>query len=362
MNDAKLQMEDIRLLHAENADAKPRIGMRKGEHISIVATGRGTQRSVQTGFDDVRFEHVALPEIDFDKINTATELLGFSVSAPLMVSAMTGGVDEAEVINLNIAEACNVLGLAMSVGSQRIALFGGSQKGFSRRLREIMGALPILGNLGAVQLNYGLGIDEARRAVEMIEADILVLHLNPLQEAIQIGGDRNFAGLLNKIEALARVLDVPIGVKEVGAGLAPGIGQKLLDVGVQIIDVAGVGGTSWSRVEAERGDVRLQEIAAPFHDWGIPTARALVEMKEIMPEGKALIASGGIRNGLDVARAIRLGATLAGQAAGALGPARESGEALAEHLGDIITQLKIAMFCTGSADLAALARAPLQPI
>ncbi len=360
MNDVDLKSETDRL-----RDTKTRTienSRRKGDHIDVVSSGRGTQSTISTGFDDVRFEHVALPEIDFDCIDTKTEFLGITIHAPLLVSAMTGGVNEAETINTHIAEACHTLGIPMSVGSQRIALTGGSQKGFSQKLRNIMGNLPILANLGAVQLNYGLGIDEARRAVEMIEADALILHLNPLQEVIQQGGDRNFSNLLAQIEKLVAASPVPVGAKEVGAGLSASIGQKLLDVGVSVIDVAGVGGTSWSRVEAERGDARLQNLAAPFHDWGIPTARALVEMNKIMPEGKALIASGGVRHGLDVARAIRLGATLAGQAAGALEPARESPEALISHFDDVITQLKIAMFCTGSVDLPALANAPLQHI
>ena len=203
-----------------------------------------------------------------------------------------------------------------------------------------------------------MGVDEARRAVEMLEADALMLHLNPLQEAIQPGGDRDFSGLLARIEALARALPVPLGVKEVGAGLSASVGRRLLDAGVVILDVAGVGGTSWARVEAERGDDRLRRIAAPFFDWGIPTAEAVAALAPLMPSDATLIASGGLRHGLDVARAIRLGADLAGQAAGALPAARDGAEALAAHLSEVVEQLRIAMFCTGSRDLAALRRAP----
>ncbi len=335
------------------------IGERKSEHLAIVADGRGVQGTRGTGFDAVRFVHDALPELSFDAIDTGTVFLGRALSAPLMVSAMTGGTAEAARINLAIAEACGTLGLALAVGSQRIAIEGRGAGGLGRELRARAPNVPILGNLGAVQLNRGMGPDEARRAVEMLEADGLMLHLNPLQEAIQPGGDRDFSGLLARIEALARALPVPLGVKEVGAGLSATVGRRLLDAGVVILDVAGVGGTSWARVEAERGDDRLRQIGAPFFDWGIPTARAVAGMAPLMGPGTTLIASGGVRHGLDVARAIRLGADLAGQAAGALPAAQSGPEALAGHLSGVIEQLRIAMFCTGSADLAALRRAPL---
>lgn len=335
------------------------ISDRKAEHLAIVVEGRGDQRMRGTGFDAIRFVHVALPEIDYASIDTSTAFLGHGLSAPLMVSAMTGGTAEAAQINLNIAEACATLGVALAVGSQRIALEGRGAGGLGRELRARAPRVPILGNLGAVQLKRGMGIDEALRAVDMLEADALMLHLNPLQEAIQPGGDRDFGGLLDRIEALAAALPVPLGVKEVGAGLSAAIGRRLLDAGVVILDVAGVGGTSWARVEAERGDERLRRVAAPFLDWGIPTAEAVTGMAPVMRPGATLVASGGIRHGLDVARALRLGADLAGQAAGALPAARDSAEALAAHLSEVLEQLRIAMFCTGSADLAALRRAAL---
>lgn len=336
------------------------ISLRKSEHLRIVAEGRGVQQGVATGLDAIRFLHTALPEIDYDAIDLSTRFLGRKMRAPLLVSAMTGGPAEAARINAHIAEACAALGIALSVGSQRIAVEHGDAGGLGRDLRVRAPAIPILGNIGAVQLNYAIGPDEARRAVDMIEADALILHLNPLQEAIQPGGDRNFAGLLPRIEALARALPVPLGVKEVGAGLSAPVARRLMDAGVAILDVAGAGGTSWARVEGERGDERLRALAAPFHDWGIPTADALRAVAPLMTGGATLIGSGGIRHGLDVARVLRLGADLAGQAAGVLAPARHSTEALADHLDDIVTQLRIAMFCTGSADLAALRHAPLQ--
>ncbi|MGZ3216702.1 type 2 isopentenyl-diphosphate Delta-isomerase [Paracoccus sp. T5] len=335
------------------------ISRRKTDHLRIVMEGRGQQAGLSTGFDEIRFAHVALPETDFDRLDCSTRFLGRQLKAPLLVSAMTGGNDEAERINAHIAEACQELRIALAVGSQRIAVETADAGGLGRQLRARAPDIPILGNIGAVQLNYGFGLAEAQRSVDMIEADALILHLNPLQEAIQQGGDRNFAGLLAKIEALAAVLPVPLGVKEVGAGLSAPVARRLMEAGVTILDVAGAGGTSWARVEAERGPARLQALAAPFHDWGIPTAEALRAAAPLMGPGQVLIGSGGVRHGLDVARAIRLGADLAGQAARALPAARHSAGALVEHFSDVVAQLRIAMFCTGSQDLAALRCAAL---
>lgn len=332
---------------------------RKSQHLQIVSEGRGRQASRGTGFDDIRFLHDALPDLDYDAIATGTELLGRRLGAPLLVSAMTGGPAEAARINAHIAEACQHLRIALSVGSQRIAVEDGAMGGLGRDLRDRAPDIPILGNIGAVQLNYGFGPDQARRAVEMIAADALILHLNPLQEAIQPGGDRDFAGLLPRIEALAHALPVPLGIKEVGAGLSGPLARRLVEAGARIIDVAGLGGTSWARVEAERGPEALRRIAAPFHDWGIPTAQALCQVAPVTRGRAVLIASGGVRHGLDVARAIRLGADLAGQAAHALAAARDSAEALVAHFDEVVTQLRIAMFCTGSRDLAALRHATL---
>ena len=335
------------------------ISRRKSDHLRIVAEGRGAQDRLDSGFDAIRFRHLALPELDMARIDCGTRFLGRALDAPLLISAMTGGPEEAEAINIHIAEACAHHRIALSVGSQRIAVEAGGNGGLGASLRARAPDIPILGNIGAVQLNYGFGTDQAARAVEMIGADALILHLNPLQEAIQEGGDRDFSGLLDKIAALVRALPVPLGVKEVGAGLSAPLARRLTEAGVTILDVAGAGGTSWARVEAERGPARLQALAAPFHDWGIPTAAAIAAVAPQMRPGQVLIGSGGVRHGLDVARAVRLGADLAGQAAGALPAARHSTEALVAHLDDVVTQLRIAMFCTGSADLAALRRAPL---
>lgn len=211
------------------------IADRKSRHIELVTSGRGAQARMLTGFDDVRFEHVALPELDLDRIDTSATFLGLPIAAPLMVSAMTGGPAEAGRINSHIAEACAELRLAFSVGSQRIAIEQSGSGGLTRALRDAAGDVPIMANLGAVQLNYGIGIDDARRAVDMIGADALVLHLNPLQEAIQTGGNRDFSGLLPRIAELARVLEVPVGVKEVGSGISAPVARQLADAGVALM-------------------------------------------------------------------------------------------------------------------------------
>lgn len=339
---------------------QPDILTRKSDHLTIITDGRGRQQSRTTGFEAVHFVHNALPDMDFAAIDTATSLFGRRLAAPLLVSAMTGGPPEAQAINAAIAGACQALRLPLAVGSQRIALEGRGDAGL-RGLRLCAPDVPILANLGAVQLNCDMGIDDCRRAIDMLQADALILHLNPLQEAIQPAGDRNFAGLLDRIAAVCSALPVPVGVKEVGAGLSAQAGLRLIEAGARLIDVAGLGGTSWARVEGERGDQALRDLAAPFADWGIPTAQAVADMAAALQPGVTLVASGGVRDGLDVARAIRLGADLAGQAAGALPAACAGVEALCAHLEQVIAQLRIAMFCTGSADLAALRQAPLLP-
>jgi isopentenyl-diphosphate delta-isomerase len=274
---------------------------------------------------------------------------------------MTGGPARASGINRHLAEACEALRLPLAVGSQRVAIEAGEAGGLGSELRRLAPSVPLLANLGAAQLNTGFGAEEARRAVEMIGADALILHLNPLQEAVQPEGDRDWRGLLPRIEALARALSVPLVAKEVGAGLSGAVARALWDAGVQILDVAGAGGTSWALVEAERAtSPRQAAVARAFADWGIPTALAIAEVRAACP-GAVVIGSGGIRDGLDVARAIRLGADLAGQAAGVVQAATRSAEAVADHFETVIAQLRVACFCTGSRDLAALRTAALQP-
>jgi isopentenyl-diphosphate delta-isomerase len=334
------------------------IGRRKRDHIEIVVSGVA-RHSSPAGFDHIHFLHNALPEVDYDAIDLSVDFLGRRLKLPFLASSMTGGPDVSERINRAIAEAAQAMGFAMGVGSQRISLTTQDKHGLGPELRRIAPDVPIYGNLGAVQLVNGMGIEDARRAVGQIGADALILHLNPLQEALQEGGDRNWAGVEAAIEKLVRVLEVPLIAKEVGSGISGAVARRLVNCGVAAIDVAGAGGTSWAAVEGRRaGDPQGQSLGEIFRDWGIPTARALSHVREACPD-VPLIASGGIRHGLDAAKAIRLGATLAGQAASLLGPAIEGTEAVIAHVEAFATALRIACLATGSGDLAALGQAEL---
>ena len=334
-------------------------GRRKDDHLDIVLDRRASVRSSFSGLDDIRFEHCALPELDLDDINLSSSLLGVALRAPLLISSMTGGADRATAINRHLAEAAQDLGIAMGVGSQRVALQRGGDQGLTRELRRLAPDIALLGNIGAAQLIEPDGLDMARRAVDMLEANALIIHLNPLQEAVQVGGDRQWQGILEAIQRVVRGLGVPVVVKEVGAGLSAEVAVALVEAGVQVLDVAGLGGTSWAAVEGERAQHPAdREVAMAFAQWGIPTALSLAMVRQALPE-TPLIASGGIRNGVDVARAIRLGADIVGQAAGVLRDATLSTAAVIEHFDIVIRQLRIACFCTGSADLQALRRARL---
>ena len=335
------------------------IEKRKDEHLDVVLTGNAGVKDRTSGFDDIWFSHCALPEISLNTVDLRTNLFGKPLSAPLLISSMTGGPQRSIDLNRHIAEACNTLGLAFGVGSQRIALEGGSAAGFGPELRRLAPDAAIFANFGAAQLRDWNGPDMARRAVDMIAADALIIHLNPLQEAVQTGGDTDWCGLLAKIEQICRQCTFPVICKEVGAGLSGAVARRLVDAGVAAIDVAGLGGTSWVAVEVARSaNPKQRAIAQPFRDWGIPTAQAVVEARHACPD-TVVIASGGIRNGLDCARAIRLGADIAGLAAGVLSNAIDSTEALVGQLQTVIAQLRIACFCTGSGNLAQLRTAPL---
>ena len=334
------------------------IERRKRDHLETVLSGRA-MHTAAAGFDDIRFVHNALPEIDCDDIDLSTVFLGRRLTIPYLASSMTGGPQVSEHINRAIAEAAQELGFAFGVGSQRIALTTPDAAGLDLRLRDAAPDVPILANLGAVQLVSGMGVDDARRAVEQIGADALILHLNPLQEALQDGGDTAWRGVLQAIAAVTRGLSVPVIVKEVGHGLSVPVARRLAEAGAAVLDVAGAGGTSWAAVEGSRaaapGGPALGEM---FRDWGIPTARCLIDIHAALPD-MPLIASGGIRHGLDGAKAIRLGAQLAGQA-GALLPAAMTGtEAVIAHVQLFARALRIACLATGSGDLGALRQAPL---
>jgi isopentenyl-diphosphate delta-isomerase len=332
---------------------------RKDQHLDVILSGRG-RHGRDGGLDAVRFVHEALPDLDYGKIDLGADFLGRRLKAPLLISSMTGGPARAEAINARLAEAAQHLGIALAVGSQRAALEAGGAPGLDMALRLKAPDTPILANIGAAQLTRGVGPDEARRIVDMVAADALIVHLNPLQEACQPEGDRDWWGVGAALEALIRTVDFPVVVKETGAGLSAATCKRLAAMGVAALDVAGAGGSNWALVEGERAESPADKAhAAAFGDWGIPTARAIAEARAACPR-TLIIGSGGIRDGVDAARAIRLGADMVGQAAGVLAAATVSTEAVVAHFQTVIRQLKTVCFCTGSANLTALARAPLQ--
>lgn len=332
---------------------------RKREHIETVLNENVAAKGVTSGFERFFFEHRALPELDLDGVDLSLSLFGRRLRAPMLISAMTGGTARAHEINLHLAEAAHRLGVALGLGSQRAAIEH-RELAETYRVRAVAPDILLFANLGAVQLTYGYGVDQARAAVEMIEADALFLHLNPLQEAVQAEGDRNWSGVLGGIERLVRALDTPVLVKEIGNGLSAQVARQLAGCGVAGLDVAGAGGTSWSEVEAHRQpDAFVRRVAHAFAGWGIPTALALAEVRRAVPD-LPVFASGGVRSGIDVAKAVRLGATLAGVAAPALDGAAQSADAVTEALRLYIEELRIAAFCTGSADLDRLRVAPLR--
>lgn len=334
------------------------IDQRKADHIRINLEEDVRFPTLTTGLEKFRFVHQALPELDLHEIDTSLSLFGKRLSAPLLVSSMTGGTTEAERINRHLAEAAETNQVAIGVGSQRAGLEQ-SDVAPTFRVRDVAPTVLLFANLGAVQLNYGYTIDECRRAVEMIDADALILHLNPLQEVVQSGGDTNWRGLLPKIEQICKHLERPVIVKEVGWGISERVATQLLTAGVNAIDVAGAGGTSWSQVEMYRAPTeRLRRLAAAFGDWGIPTAESLqtiAELRDRLQQADlAIFASGGIRTGQDIAKCVALGAELVGLASPFLKRAVESTEAVIDEMDLLLTELRITMFCAGAQDLAAL--------
>ncbi|HEY74120.1 MAG: type 2 isopentenyl-diphosphate Delta-isomerase [Chloroflexi bacterium] len=331
---------------------------RKSDHIRINLQEDIGFKHVSTGFERYRFTHCAMPGLDLEDVDTSVTLLGKRLAAPLLISSMTGGTPEAGVINQRLAEAAQAASIGMGLGSQRAAIQNPTLAD-TYRVRRVAPDILLLANLGAVQLNYGYGPNECRRAVEMVEADALILHLNPLQEALQPEGDTCFAGLLAKIGAVCQALEVPVVVKEVGWGISERVARQLANVGVAAIEVAGAGGSSWSQVEMHRATDELQrQVAAAFADWGIPTAESLLMALRGAPELLA-IASGGIRDGIQVAKAIALGATACGAAGPFLHAASKSIAAVTDLIAVLVTQLRVAMFATGVADIPALQHTPL---
>jgi isopentenyl-diphosphate delta-isomerase len=330
---------------------------RKKEHLEICLDSQAVTGPLGTGLDRYRFIHNALPELDLDDIDLGVAFLGRRLKAPILISSMTGGFDLARKINRNLAAAAQRLGLAMGVGSQRVALEQPSVAA-SFQVRDVAPDVLLFGNLGAVQLNYGYAIEHCRRAVEMIGADGLILHLNVLQEAAQPEGNRNFKGLTARIADVCRQAEFPVMAKEIGSGISADVAVRLRDAGVRAIDVAGRGGTSWYTVEARREAGPGGEAKSTFAAWGIPTDEALVQVRRAVPD-LPLVASGGIRTGLDMAKCIALGADVAALGQPLLASALESADKVVEFLTGIMHEIRIAMLCAGAADLAALKKSPL---
>jgi isopentenyl-diphosphate delta-isomerase len=308
---------------------------------------------VTNGLERYRFTHCCLPELNLSEIDITTTFLGKSLGAPLLISSMTGGTEQAKIINFRLAEVAQHYKLAMGVGSQRVAVEN-SQVANTFAVRSQAPDILLFANLGAVQLNYSYGLDECLRAIDLCQADALILHLNPLQECIQPNGDTNFRGLIDKINILCSKLQVPVVAKEVGNGISAAMAQRLLDAGVAAIDVAGAGGTSWAKVESERAlDQKQRRLGLTFTNWGLPTAECITSVRAIAPE-IPLIASGGLRDGLDVAKAIALGADLSGLAWPFLQAAAESVEAVDALVQLLIAEITTVLFCTGNATLSQL--------
>lgn len=333
---------------------------RKLDHLSI-ALAKEVEASVPPGFEDVTLVHNATPELDREDIDLSIKLLDHELRAPILIEPMTGGVPEAMKINASLAEAAEELGLGVGVGSQRAALKDPSLRKTYQIVREKAPTTLILANIGCSQILGSEGVENARRAIEMIDADALSIHLNPLQESIQPEGETKFKGVLEGIAQIVKEIETPVIVKETGAGISMEAARKLEGIGVQVVDVAGLGGTSWASVEYYRAKAAsnktLAMLGKTFWNWGIPTVASLIEVKASTKV--KVIASGGVRTGLDAAKSIALGAEAVGLALPLLKPAARGPKMVIERLKIVIEELKTAMFLTGARNVEALKNVPV---
>lgn len=328
------------------------IGLRKSEHIRINLE-EDVRSGLTSGLEQYHFIHQALPEINLKDVDPRVTFFGKLLTAPILISSMTGGTSEAFKINQILATAAQEVHVAMGVGSQRIALEH-PELANTFQVRHVAPDILLFANLGAIQLNYGYGIEACQRAIDMIEADALVLHFNALQEAVQNEGETQFAGLINKVEKVCKVLAVPVIAKEVGWGFSKQDITLLAQAGVTAIDVAGAGGTSWSQVEMYRAENDIQrKLAAAFSDWGIPTVESIHNVVNVAPDLK-IIASGGLRTGVDIAKCVALGASLGGMAGPFLKTATQSIDETIKLINLLKDELRICMFATGSETLEQL--------
>jgi len=334
---------------------------RKADHIEICLEEDVQARRATTGFEDVSLVHKALPEIEREKIDLSTTVFGYKFSAPLFVGALTGGTAKALKINAAIAEAVEELNLGMGVGSQRVAIDNPKLERSFTVVREKAPTAFIVANIGGPQLVGKYGVKEAKRAVEMVEANALAIHLNALQEAVQPEGETNYSSLISKIGEVSQAVEVPVIVKETGAGIAAEEAKLLEEAGVAAIDVSGVGGTSWAAVEYYRAKKRQdgfsQRLGETFWDWGIPTAVSLVEA--VKSVSLPVIASGGIRNGIDVTKVLALGASLASATYPFLWPATKGPREVKKALQFLIGEVRNAMFLVGADSLQKLQKVPV---
>ncbi|GAB4186631.1 MAG: type 2 isopentenyl-diphosphate Delta-isomerase [Coleofasciculaceae cyanobacterium] len=326
---------------------------RKADHIRICLDEDVQFHKNTNGLERYRFTHCCLPELNCNEIDISTTFLGKSLGAPLLISSMTGGTEQAKTINFRLAEVAQQYKLAMGVGSQRVVVEN-PQVADTFAVRSLAPDILLFANLGAVQLNYSYGVDQCLRIIDLLEADALILHFNPLQECIQPQGDTNFKGLLDKIHFLCNKMPVPVIAKEVGNGISAAMAQKLMEAGISAIDVAGAGGTSWAKVESERAlNEQQRRLGLTFADWGLPTAECIIDIRAIAPK-IPLIASGGLRNGVEVAKAIALGADIAGLAWPFLQAAADSTAAVDALVQLLIAEITTVLFCTGNATVSQL--------
>jgi isopentenyl-diphosphate delta-isomerase len=346
-------MPDIEETGPDGAPLK-RDPQSKAHHIDVCLTD-ASQYQKKSGFERWDFTNQALPEVSLNAIDIANSLVGKPMKAPLMVAPMTGGIERAHTLNRRLARAAELHGLAMGVGSQRVAVEDDARAAFFK-VRADAPSIPLFANFGAGQLRVGWGVDEARRAVEMIEADALFLHLNPIQEAAQ-GGDVDWFGLVDAIANLCRALradKVPVFAREVGFGISSTAAAQLVDAGVAGIDCAGAGGTSWSKVESLCAKTeRRRKLGARFSEWGIPTAQAIREVRSVSSR-IPLIATGGLRSGVDLAKALALGADIGAMARPMLVAAHAGEDALQQFVTDVVEELRVCMFGIGAGSLEQL--------
>jgi len=319
-------------------------GERKADHLDLCATDQVAFQSKTTLFEDVQLVHNALPEIHRDEVDLSTKLVGKTLDAPLVIAAMTGGLARADEVNKDLAQVADDLGLAFGFGSMRPLLEEGVTAGYM--VRDVAPNAVLFANLGIVQA-AGAKVDDIARMVDTTGCDAICIHLNPAMEVIQPGGDRDFRGGLKTLTQLVQRLDVPVIAKETGCGLSRGVGQRLVDAGIRTVDVSGAGGTSWVGVETLRARALSKRLGELYWDWGIPTAASVLQLDGL---GLEIIATGGVNHGLDIAKALTLGATAGGMARPLLKAWNEGGQQGAHAAAvEVLEEVRIACLLTGSA-------------